>query len=315
VAGDCLLLFIPHSEILASSLFRPRRNILAVFDGVFLLDFRLRLRNLHMMIRGAALHTHIEATSTSRQPWLLQQSVGTLQTDAMSGTIDVAHPERGLLDLRLQERPMDGKRLIICRNEQSAARPTWPLALAETYVRDDDLVASYSSSSDWPYFPQIYWTANSLNDVDGVIASIAILCSVQTHLLDTWPQVEIASEIAASEIRVLQFENSQAIRDEIVVGEHTLAPKGSVCCVVWQSTAQPTAYAEFMPISDFRAVEFVRSDSGAIQVRWKLFAEFLEKGVIRRSRLQSIYLHREKYLQTVAACCELILRGDLPLTT
>jgi hypothetical protein len=37
VEGDCLILFIPSLGKTASSLFRPRRNILVVFDGVFLL--------------------------------------------------------------------------------------------------------------------------------------------------------------------------------------------------------------------------------------------------------------------------------------
>jgi hypothetical protein len=37
VEGDCLILFIPSLGNTASSLFRPRRNILVVFDGVFLL--------------------------------------------------------------------------------------------------------------------------------------------------------------------------------------------------------------------------------------------------------------------------------------
>jgi hypothetical protein len=35
VVGDCLISFIPSLGNTASSLFRPRRDILAVFDGVF----------------------------------------------------------------------------------------------------------------------------------------------------------------------------------------------------------------------------------------------------------------------------------------
>jgi hypothetical protein len=37
VEGDCLILFILSLGNTASSLFRPRRNIHKVFDGVFLL--------------------------------------------------------------------------------------------------------------------------------------------------------------------------------------------------------------------------------------------------------------------------------------
>jgi hypothetical protein len=37
VEGNCLIFFIPSLGNTASSLFRPRRDILAVFDGVFYL--------------------------------------------------------------------------------------------------------------------------------------------------------------------------------------------------------------------------------------------------------------------------------------
>jgi hypothetical protein len=43
VEGDCLICFIPSLGNTASSLFRPRRDILAVFDGVFYLCEAIRL--------------------------------------------------------------------------------------------------------------------------------------------------------------------------------------------------------------------------------------------------------------------------------
>ncbi len=56
------------------------------------------------------------------------------------------------------------------------------------------------------------------------------------------------------------------------------------------------------------------SPNGAIQSQWELFAEFLEKGVIRRARLQSLFVPRENDVQLVAECCQAIEHRPLPLT-
>ena len=69
-----------------------------------------------------------------------------------------------------------------------------------------------------------------------------------------------------------------------------------------------------MPLSDFRQLAVVRT-GGKIGSRWELFAEFLEKGVIRRARLQSLFVPRENDVQLVAECCQSIEKRPLPLTT
>jgi hypothetical protein len=70
-----------------------------------------------------------------------------------------------------------------------------------------------------------------------------------------------------------------------------------------------------MPASDFQrlTVEF-DSDSGC-RTRWELFAEFLEKGVIRRARLQTALLDRQHDLEAAAVCCRRFHERPLPLTT
>ena len=54
-------------------------------------------------------------------------------------------------------------------------------------------------TDDWPFSPQLYWRANSLRAVDGVLASASLLVSVQTHLLDTVPQIAVASQLPCDE--------------------------------------------------------------------------------------------------------------------
>jgi hypothetical protein len=50
-------------------------------------------------------------------------------------------------------------------------------------------------------------------------------------------------------------------------------------------------------------------------LEWRLFSEFLEKGVIRRARVHAAILPRQNDLEIAAACCAAIDRLELPLTT
>jgi hypothetical protein len=70
-----------------------------------------------------------------------------------------------------------------------------------------------------------------------------------------------------------------------------------------------------MPASDFQSLRIQSDDACNSSARWTLFAEFLEKGVIRRARLHSAFLSRENDLHFAAACCDAIQRDSLPLTT
>src|SRR4051794_6716645 len=65
----------------------------------------------------------------------------------------------------------------------------WPLRAADVYIRGDDLVASYEPAADWPFSPQLYWQSGPLRQLDGVCASLSLLVSVQTQLLDTFPRI------------------------------------------------------------------------------------------------------------------------------
>jgi hypothetical protein len=87
----------------------------------------------------------------------------------------------------------------------------------------------------------------------------------------------------------------------------------SDCCVLARFRDVPLSYVEIMPAGDFQAV---RASSGAdgSTLEWRLFAEFLEKGVIRRARLHAAIVPRESDINVAAACCAAIDKLELPLT-
>jgi hypothetical protein len=95
----------------------------------------------------------------------------------------------------------------------------------------------------------------------------------------------------------------------------TIQPSAGDCCIIRRLADMPLSYVEIMPASDFRHVVVHHESDGICRVSWELFADFLEKGVIRRSRLHSAFVERANDVELAAACGEAMARSSLPLTT
>jgi hypothetical protein len=139
--------------------------------------------------------------------WTLDGHLAELRVGHLTARVDVSHPELGLQELRLNDWKMTNRLLCVSREPEGGEHKardqqcdvTWPLAIADAYVRGCDLVTSYQPSADWPYTPQIYWRADKSGRVDGLVHSLSLLVSVQTHLLDTWPRIAVGSHFSCSE--------------------------------------------------------------------------------------------------------------------
>ena len=255
----------------------------------------------------------MNSASAQDGSWALEGTSGALRSGTLAGIVDVSRPDLGLRNVKLSERRLSGQLLQVQREADDAS--AWPLSVAEAYVRGADLVASYRPSNDWPYSPQIYWRAGAIDSFDGLLGSFSLLVSVQTHLLDTHPKIVVTSQLEAEEVLHVTADRGQCLKADSIARDCTIqSPKG-VCCLVRRLTDMPISYAEFMPASDYQALCVRYDDENNCSAQWTLFAEFLEKGVIRRARLQCAFLRRENDLDLAAACCDAIERDSLPLTT
>jgi hypothetical protein len=253
--------------------------------------------------------------------WTFDPPIGRLQLRSLAGQIDAAQPEQGLTGVSLDRRDLNAT-LFSIRREIATDAPArlpqnpWPATLADSYARGNDLVASYAASSDWPYAPEIYWSAETLGSLPSVISSLSLVISVQTHLLDTYPEIIITSELAAAEMFELSAFVDGAKEIAIPLGRRQSPPSAAnMCCLLWRLRDENVSYIEIVPNSDYRQLLIERRGDGICRASWRLFADFLEKGVIRRARLHSVFLPRENDIQLAAACCRAMERRPLPLTT
>jgi hypothetical protein len=245
--------------------------------------------------------------------WTLRGNAAQLSCGKLTGRIDPSRPNAGLHDVAFEGAPQSMDLLRAYRSEITDEK-SWPLSVAETYVRSNDLVAGYQATDNWPFSPQLYWRANSLCGVDRVLASIMLLVSVQTHLLDTVPQIGVASLLPNDESLLVSVGGGAQPSAAWIDPLQTIPSTNEDCCVVSRLRDVPLSYVEIMPAGDFHAIS-LRADGKGTAFEWRLFAEFLEKGVIRRARVHAAIVPRENDIEIAAACCEAIDSLELPLTT
>jgi hypothetical protein len=255
-------------------------------------------------------------------PWSLQATKAHLNGGAYSADVDAATPQAGLryqssdheqsrCSYLCVSRELDPDSTRALKVEDSHA---WPLPVVEAYVRGDDFVASYRPTNDWPYSPELYWHANALSAVERSLASMSLLVSVQTHLLNTLPKIVVTSDVQSDEMHFIAFGKDTQAEILPIVSERSLRPSGVVSCTLRRLRSTPISYAEIVPETDFRQVRFERCSAGEMSAKWELFADFLEKGVIRRARIYGALLPREADIELALECCAAIQQIPLPLT-
>jgi hypothetical protein len=261
----------------------------------------------------------------STEVWSIDKHRARFHCGSFDGIVDVSNPESGFNSLTISTSPLSGHILAVRPSSKEAAetkptehrtRDTADLRVADSYVRGCDLVATYEPREAWPYTTQIYWSAPAHESADQLLGSMSLFVSLQTHLLDTWPRLRIDSLLDTDEALFLtDAPGGGGDAKSIGRGQHVLRPTGTACCVLQRLVGVPVSYAEIMPTSDFRELTIRHISDGACQTSWELFADFLEKGVIRRARMQSAFLPRENDTAIAATLCRVILGRQLPLTT
>lgn len=261
----------------------------------------------------------MDDSSTVPDGWCFQPPTAELRRTPWSGRVDVSHPELGLDAISAGTGSFIGRILCVRRSsdssdnrEQHQGAP-WPLA--DAYVRGADLVTTYAPTEGWPFSPQIYWRINS-TDRREQSCSLSLLVSVQTHLLETWPRISIESDLHSAEVLLVSAQANDGIdSNPLGHGNHVFFPTTSAGCILHRPAGADFSYAEIMPPSDFREMRLSWNADGSCHTAWSLFADFLEKGVIWRARLQSLLLPRGNDVELARACCQAIDERPLPLTT
>ncbi len=250
-------------------------------------------------------------------PWRLDGRLATLRLGPLEACVDLNHPELGLDQLSLAGQsiaPAHILGVVLPTDRRGSDR------FVEAYVRGNDLIASYTESTQPAFRWQIYWRAYSAR-FPAALAAVEAIVSVQTDQLDSQPKLNLLSWLPIVSGLFWHANGSGQLELEPV------DPEAPVC----SATAEQgwSCFGVRVPQKSGTYVELVHPDdftwSGLYQLRDEfpdgttlshvLFEDGLEKGVIRRSRVLALFLPELPTTEGIAAFRRLLMDEALPLTT
>jgi len=253
--------------------------------------------------------------------WRLNGQRATLHREGLEATVDLALPGRGLHGVRVASQDISAVAILGVSPPDLSPAELGPIQ--ESYVRGRDLVATYQPSDRRPVRTQVYWRVLPSTS-PAVLAVVELVVSVQTHLLDSRPRLDVVSTFDAAELLALDCAGGEC---------ESLPPGDSAttsCSARRQLNFERDGPAERTLLarpegSDLSFVQLVhptdwtggllQHEKGSSRLVHHLFPEPLEKGVIRRARVQGALVRRDDDLATAAACRRRLQIESPPLTT
>jgi len=253
--------------------------------------------------------------------WSLDIPRARLQSASFSASLALTLPTDGLIDAVVTGRHLrGGKWLGIAWPDPGDKEVDAP---SDVYARGTDLVATFSETPQRPVQVDALWRVAEGADTSDFITAIELLVSVGTSRLDSRPELFVQSVVPAGEVlRLVDLEGARFEPTGPAVdrgGDPGIAPWE---CYLFRlsdgdGAEGPISYAQMVHPADSSGDPPSRlpGESSRTFLRHRLFAEPLEKGVIRRARLRGVFLPRQNDQQRTAAYFQDFVSAEPPLGT
>lgn len=242
--------------------------------------------------------------------WQLADESAELSLPTLAARVDILEPWRGLLSPQFRGTSLPAAFSILQVDARELIAPNrLPL---EVYVRQQDLIATYAPSEGRNVQTQIYWRAGQRDSV----ATVELILSAQTHLLDSRPSLVALSTLPAG--AVFYLADGAERLEELAFdfqSRRDFSPSECVPLLLFRPHGAAYSYAEMVQPSDFAGASLELRGEELLRYSHPLFAERLEKGVIRRVRLCGALLPRDGDLERALQLYQHFIAEPLPLTT
>jgi len=237
--------------------------------------------------------------------WRLNETLtGEFQHNDFQASVDLRHPENGLA-LSYAGAACPGLWLGVetpGRTASSSGGLTAE-AVTESYVRGRDLIATYAQGLARSVRPQIYWRVTE-NYADRCALGVELVLSVQSSKLESEPRFPVNMTILAGDPAgdPAGDDDTGVVADRLRWTAETADPRLqqlTPTMTMWRVDGAPV-WAALMPHPGDNAAVVSGSNafSGAYEMSISVFPRSVEKGVIRRSRIQLLLLGGDEPRET-----------------
>lgn len=210
---------------------------------------------------------------------------------------------RGKIRLQLDPRiPQNGCELTTDKLDKwrvlsVSPQPNNSLEVQEAYVRQDDLIVRFGQGEKDLYGLQLDWRHTEVTHAQ---FAIELWISIQTSLLDTYPNLLLTSDTPGDSW------DSIPLRDLV-------DDSNSKRAAIYASRTKHEMVAIMIHASDVEQAQEVTTNRKTACCT-KLFGAFLEKGVIRRARVSAVVFDGHPSMNRIRAAYAEVSSQPLPLT-
>ncbi len=245
--------------------------------------------------------------------WQVHDDQASLEFEGLAARVSLVDPSQGVFEIRLGGSELPGARLLrprqFARSREQQA-PDW-------YVRGPDLVATYPHNDQKGMHCQLDWRL--IHHPDLSVVGLEMVVSLRTDLLDDDATLHVASEIPSAEMFCLlddppgSFLTVPSTGRQVISATETPSRLG---LLLHRMVNELGSYIEIAHPTDFTTVRIERAseETPLAKTTFPLFAERLEKGVIRRARAQALFTPSANDQTTAVECYQRFANSPPPLT-
>jgi hypothetical protein len=243
--------------------------------------------------------------------WQVDHPVAHLCHGDLQARVNVLTPQRGLEQLRIAGTPLPGstQRVVFAPDQTGVSAQ-----LNEVYVRGADLIAVYTQTKGQPFRASVYWRTVSTADDRMAHAAVDVMVSLETDLLESRPAVTIEATLLAREVLALDgrpVEPAVAFNLAPPCQGGANRPQGFLI----RLTGVDQSLALLVRPEDACEVTAKWDTQGCVRVTHHLLCDPLEKGVILRARVRSVWGRGDVDLRAASAWYDTLVSEKLPLTS
>lgn len=231
-------------------------------------------------------------------------------------TLNPGKPWAGLESIHYCRQTIDSFRIL---QVHAPFHPSQDEQIAECYTRAQDLIATYQQTNDRTVRPQLYWRFVTVGLHDQVASGIELVAAMQTSLMDSDPGLHTTSLVPAVEAWRLA-DDSEGRYEQVwptADGACFIQREDGPGLVLFRIPHGEFSYVEMVHPADFVSGRLLATGQNDVQTELSLYAldERLEKGVIRKGRIRSMFVPRDQDQELATHCYQDLKSAVPPLTT
>ncbi|MCA9187276.1 MAG: hypothetical protein R3E01_32610 [Pirellulaceae bacterium] len=245
----------------------------------------------------------------SEVTWHVHDQLAQMADGDLALRLNLVRPQDGMHGIRWHGQGCLG--LVPMQSWADTSRQEEDEVLVEQFVRDGDLIVKYAQRPTGTAYRQVIWRSISELEYGGV----EWVASVQTSLLASQPALHCQTvSPTGSGWWSWNADDPQHWHEHVPGAKVSSLSADQAPVFLCRLADVPCSYVEMVFPADYQGAElFVGEDGG--RLRYTLFQEFLEKGVIRRGRVRAIWVPRDGDLQYAEAAFRSFVASPIPLGT